>query len=198
MSTVENEDKKDDTSFTKKRNRKHSAQTLPNGLEHHMMKKYVVYYREWIDRSHTKEREYFKIEKHPHNINNKLYVSSKSNKVTILEKLEEIKKMLLIIEEEYELYNKNNEPQQIIKDEEAVIKDETQVSNISQNKNFSIVLPKYIAIRKHETEAHKYYLIYDKKLGSKRNTMRALCSNSTLLSTNLELFMQKIEEKFAT
>ena len=38
----------------KKRNRKHSAQSLPNGLEHHMMKKYVVYYREWIDRSHTK------------------------------------------------------------------------------------------------------------------------------------------------
>jgi hypothetical protein len=47
---------------TKKRNRKHSAQSLPQGLEHHMMKKYVVYYREWIDRSHTKEREYFKIE----------------------------------------------------------------------------------------------------------------------------------------
>ena len=45
----------------KKRNRKHSAQSLPQGLEHHMMKKYVVYYREWIDRSHTKEREYFKI-----------------------------------------------------------------------------------------------------------------------------------------
>ena len=60
MSNVETE-----TSFTKKRNRKHSAQTLPNGLEHHMMKKYVVYYREWIDRSHTKEREYFKIEKNP-------------------------------------------------------------------------------------------------------------------------------------
>ena len=45
----------------KKRNRKHSAQSLPKGLEHHMMKKYVVYYREWIDRQHSREREYFKI-----------------------------------------------------------------------------------------------------------------------------------------
>lgn len=181
-----------------KRERKHNAIKLPENLEQYDLPIYVNYYKECYDQKNKCYREYFKIEKHPHNINNKLYVSSKSNKVTILEKLEEIKKMLLIIEEEYELYNKNNEPQQIIKEEEAVIKDETQVSNISQNKNFSIVLPKYIAIRKHETEAHKYYLIYDKKLGSKRNTMRALCSNSTLLKTNLELFMQKIEEKFAT
>ena len=63
----------------KKRNRKHSAQSLPQGLEHHMMKKYVVYYREWIDRSHTKEREYFKIEKHPDLP--KSWTSSKSCKV---------------------------------------------------------------------------------------------------------------------
>lgn len=181
-----------------KRERKHNAIKLPENIEQCNLPIYVNYYKECYDLKNKCYREYFKIEKHPHNINNKLYVSSKSNKVTILEKLEEIKKMLLIIEEEYELYNKNNEPQQIIKDEEAVIKDETQVSNISQNKNFSIVLPKYIAIRKHETEAHKYYLIYDKKLGSKRNTMRAVCSNSTLLKINLELFMQKIEEKFAT
>ena len=35
-------DKNNDSSFTKKRNRKHSAQALPQGLEHHMMKKYVL------------------------------------------------------------------------------------------------------------------------------------------------------------
>ena len=69
--------------------------------------------------------------------------------------------------------------------------------NILQNKKNSIVLPKYINIRKHETQTSKYYLIYDKKSGTKRNTLKALCSNSTLLSTNLELFIKKIEEKFA-
>ena len=79
-------------SFTKKRNRKHSAQTLPLGLEHHMMKKYVVYYREWIDRSHTKEREYFKIEKHPDLP--KSWTSSKSGKVKIIDKLADANKII--------------------------------------------------------------------------------------------------------
>jgi hypothetical protein len=81
-----------DSSFTKKRNRKHSAQTLPQGLEHHMMKKYVVYYREWIDRSHTKEREYFKIEKHPDMT--KSWTSTKSNKVKLTDKLAEANKIV--------------------------------------------------------------------------------------------------------
>jgi hypothetical protein len=76
----------------KKRNRKHSAQSLPSGLEHHMMKKYVVYYREWIDRSHTKEREYFKIEKHPDMT--KSWTSSKSCKVNLLDKLAEANKII--------------------------------------------------------------------------------------------------------
>ena len=95
MSSVEatvEETPNDETSFTKKRNRKHSAQTLPLGLEHHMMKKYVVYYREWIDRSHTKEREYFKIEKHPDLP--KSWTSSKSGKVKLVDKLAEANKIV--------------------------------------------------------------------------------------------------------
>jgi hypothetical protein len=191
-----------------KRERKHNAVKLPENIEQCDVPIYVNYYKECYDQKNKCYREYFKIEKHPHNIHNKLYVSSKSNKINILEKLEEIKKMLLIIEEEYEHYKKNNETQEVIKDDiqgvvkddtQGVVKDDTQeVVNISQNKNFSIALPKYIAIRKHETEAHKYYLIYDKKSGTKRNTLKALCSNSTLLKTNLELFIKKVEEKFAT
>ena len=89
---VENKETLNEISFTKKRNRKHSAQTLPLGLEHHMMKKYVVYYREWIDRSHTKEREYFKIEKHPDLP--KSWTSSKSGKVKISDKLAEANKII--------------------------------------------------------------------------------------------------------
>ena len=76
----------------KKRNRKHSAQSLPKGLEHHMMKKYVVYYREWIDRQHSREREYFKIEKHPDL--KKAWTSSKSCKITIFDKLAAANKIL--------------------------------------------------------------------------------------------------------
>ena len=81
----------------KKRNRKHSAQSLPKGLEHHMMKKYVVYYREWIDRQHTREREYFKIEKHPDL--KKGWTSSKSCKITIFDKLAMANKKIDDLEE---------------------------------------------------------------------------------------------------
>ena len=195
-----------------KRERKHNAVKLPNNIEQCNIPIYVNYYKECYDQKNKCYREYFKIEKHPHNIHNKLYVSSKSNKINILEKLEEIKKMLLIIEEEYELYNKNNEIKQLVKSNEEVIKSneeviksepqlakyELPVSNILQNKKNSIILPKYISIRRHETQPNNYYLIYDKKSGSKRNTLKALCSNSTLLNTNLELFIKKLEEKFAT
>ena len=81
----------------KKRNRKHSAQSLPKGLEHHMMKKYVVYYREWIDRQHSREREYFKIEKHPDL--KKGWTSSKSSKITIFDKLAAVNKIIDDLEE---------------------------------------------------------------------------------------------------
>jgi hypothetical protein len=195
-----------------KRERKHNAVKLPANIEQSSIPIYVNYYKECYDQKNKCYREYFKIEKHPHNIHNKLYVSSKSNKISILEKLEEIKKMLLIIEEEYEITKKNNETTHVVKTEEQVIKDEKlvikteeqvvkteeQVVNISQNKKISIVLPKYISIKKHETHANNYYLIYDKKSGSKRNTLKALCSTSTLLKTNLELFIKKLQEKFAT
>jgi hypothetical protein len=179
-----------------KRERKHNAVKLPENIEQCDLPIYVNYYKECYDQKNKCFREYFKIEKHPHNINNKLYVSSKSNKINILEKLEEIKKMLLIIEEEYEINKKNNE--ELVKSDKELVKSDIEVSYISQNKKISIVLPKYVTIRKHETNATKYYLIYDKKSGTKRNTLKALCSNSTLLNTNLELFIKKIEEKFAT
>ena len=81
-----------------KRERKHNAVKLPEHIEQCDLPIYVNYYKECYDQKNKCYREYFKIEKHPYNITNKLYVSSKSNKISILEKLEEIKKMLLIIE----------------------------------------------------------------------------------------------------
>ena len=181
-----------------KRERKHNAVKLPETIEQCDLPVYVNYYKECYDQKNKCYREYFKIEKHPHNITNKLYVSSKSNKKNILEKLEEIKKMLLIIDEEYEQHNTNMEATQTSNCEEVINNKQGINENILQNKKNSIVLPKYISIRKHETQTSKYYLIYDKKSGTKRNTLKALCSNSTLLNTNLELFIKKIEEKFAT
>jgi len=79
-----------------KRARKTSAKPLPNGITQDMMRKYVVYYQEWLDKDKTKERQFFKIEKHPKL--DKIYVGTKSNKLPILEKLNQINTIIDNIE----------------------------------------------------------------------------------------------------
>lgn len=72
---------------TDKRERKHTAQTLPSGITHNMMKKFVVYYREmtYLKNGKQQPREYFKVESHPKL--SKPWVSSKSTKISLFEKL---------------------------------------------------------------------------------------------------------------
>jgi hypothetical protein len=70
-----------------KRERKTNAKPLPNGITQEMMKKYVVYYHEWLNKEHTRSREFFKVEKHPKL--DKIWVGKKSNKISIQEKLKE-------------------------------------------------------------------------------------------------------------
>jgi hypothetical protein len=70
-----------------KRERKQTAQILPPGITHDMMKKYVVYYREmtYLKDGKQQPREYFKVEAHPKL--NKPWISSKSVKISLIEKL---------------------------------------------------------------------------------------------------------------
>ena len=75
-----------------KRERKQSAQDLPEGITQDMMKKYVVYYNEWLDKEHTKQREFFKVEKHPKL--DSYWATTKSCKVTIQEKLRQANKVV--------------------------------------------------------------------------------------------------------
>ena len=72
-----------------KRCRKSNAIKLPEDINESMIPKYVVYYKECYNREKKLFREFFKIERHPNS--KKIITSSKSNKVSILEKLEEIK-----------------------------------------------------------------------------------------------------------
>ena len=70
-----------------KRNRKHNARDLPEGITQDMLKKYVVYYKE---RKYTDKdiwREYFKVEKHPKL--DKIWTGSKADNITILDKLKQ-------------------------------------------------------------------------------------------------------------
>ena len=57
-----------------------------------MMKKYVVYYFEYLDKEHTRSREFFKVEKHPKL--EKPWMTSKSEKVSLLQKLESANKVV--------------------------------------------------------------------------------------------------------
>jgi len=75
-----------------KRARKSSAKPLPPGITQDMMKKYVVYYHEWLNKEQTRSREFFKIEKHPKL--DKIWTGTKSNHISIQEKLKQINKIV--------------------------------------------------------------------------------------------------------
>jgi hypothetical protein len=80
-----------------KRARKHNAKALPAGITQDMMRKYVVYYHEYVDKEKTKTREFFKVETHPKL--EKIWVGTKSNKVSIMEKLQMVNKVVDDLEE---------------------------------------------------------------------------------------------------
>lgn len=81
-----------------KRERKKTAQTLPPGITQTMMKKYVVYYREMMHLKNGKSqpREYFKVESHPKLP--KPWVSSKSTKIPLIEKLNDANQVVSDLE----------------------------------------------------------------------------------------------------
>jgi len=68
-----------------KRERKSCAQDLPEGITHDMLRKYVTYNKECYNKEKNLYRDFFRVEKHP-NLK-KLWSSSKSNKINILDKL---------------------------------------------------------------------------------------------------------------
>ena len=155
-----------------KRVRKSNAVKLPPQINESMIPKYVVYYKECYNREKMLFREFFKIEKHPKVTTNRVYTSSKSNKINILDKLEQIKTILENIENDF--------------NEETI--DEEEVEKIT--------LPKYVSLKKHEKDNERYYLIFDKKIGENRQTYKALCNNKLTISQNLDEFIKKINEKY--
>ena len=90
----------------KKKLRKNNAINLPPNITQDMMKTYVVYYKEIYNKTSGATREYFKVEKHPKL--NKPWCSSKSNKISILDKLQQANNKIDELSKNDELY-KNNE-----------------------------------------------------------------------------------------
>ena len=70
-----------------------SKKDLPHGITYEMFKKYVYYNREFYNKEKTKEREFFRVE-HPKL--DKPWATTKSEKVSILEKQHKQIKWLMI------------------------------------------------------------------------------------------------------
>lgn len=92
---------------TDKRKRQSIAQDLPQEITQTMLPKYVCYYNECYNKKKNLYREYFRIEGHPKL--DKDISSSKSNKVSIQDKLTEIKQYLENIEQNKECIKEKKE-----------------------------------------------------------------------------------------
>ena len=144
-----------------KRERKHTAQSLPPGITHNMMKKYVVYYREmmYLKNGKKQPREYFKVEAHPKL--NKSWVSSKSVKISLIEKLNDANQVVADLEE---LDSKDDAAAAAAEDITTVVERTCKQ------------LPKYTMLRivKDTPKSTTLSLIYDRKDNS--NGFRWTCS----------------------
>jgi len=91
-----------------KRERKFNARKLPDGID--KLPKFVTYNMEYVNKDRTKSRDYFRIEKHP--LLNNTWSSSKSNKISILDKFDQTCQYLKILENTrsniQSIYNKND------------------------------------------------------------------------------------------
>ena len=162
-----------------KRQRKSSAKPLPEGITQEKMKKYVVYYHEWLDKEHTKQREYFKVETHP-KLDGKPWIGSKSGKIPILEKLAEANKVV-----------------------EDLENDIFPTDNSNNNSPALTNLPTYITITK---VGEKTYLVYDEKekekekdglnIKQKRKNLKMVLPSNYDLQEQLVTFREKINAKY--
>ena len=179
-----------------KRVRKSNAIKLPNLITEMMIPKYVVYYRECYNKENNLWREYFKIDKHPKiNNKNKVYISSKSNKINILEKLEQIKKILLEIEYNQDVDAENLNPENL--NPENLNPENLNPENVDKSERQKIFLPKYFSYKAHLTDDKKYYLIYYKKLkDGTRLSCKSIFLKTSNIDNNVKIFKDKVNSKF--
>jgi hypothetical protein len=148
-----------------KRERKTSAKDLPVGITQDMLKKYVVYYQEWLDTEHTKQREFFKVEKHPKL--DKPWTTTKSNKISIQEKLAQANKIVDDLEKD--VYPETNYPalpkyvSLITMREKPHLVFEKRIDG--KRLNIKMVLPE-------EYDLHNQLAILDKKIVKKYNSCK--------------------------
>lgn len=184
-----------------KRERKQTAQSLPPGITHNMMKKFVVYYREIMYLKNGKQqiREYFKVESHPSL--NKPWVSSKSMKIPLFEKLNDANQYVATLDT-----SADAPPVPEYGGDGAGSGGGGGGGSVTER--WSKNLPKYTMLRMNRyssPSAPTYTFIYDRK--DNVNGFRWTCSHTFLCPTNsaaadarlslgLQCLRDKLREKY--
>ena len=152
-----------------KRERSVNAKPLPEELNGIALPKYVVYYKECYNKDKDLWREFFKIEGHPKL--EKIWMSSKSGKIDIHEKLDDTLAILQKLDEQNSNTKVTIEPKK--------------------------TLPPFIRI---EESRGKKHLIYDKRLSEdgveKRITLRMVMPPDYAIDEQLARFEKKIADKY--
>ena len=130
-----------------------------------MIKKYVVYYFEWLDKEHTRSREFFKVEKHPKL--EKPWMTSKSEKVSLLQKLEHANKVVSDLDK-------------------GIFPDETAPA---------VVLPKYVSLVVVREKPHLVYERRRPDNGIREGLRMVLPENYTL-ENEIAKLREKVEAKY--
>ena len=149
-----------------KRERKHSARALPEGITQDMMKKYVVYYFEYLDKDHTRSREFFKVE-HPKL--EKPWMTSKSEKVPLLQKLEHANKVVTDLEK-------------------GIFPDAT-----SSSATETVSLPKYVSL---VVMREKPHMVYERRRDGGREVMRMVLPQNYTIEDEIAKMKEKVEAKY--
>jgi hypothetical protein len=149
-----------------KRERKQNAKELPLGLTQDMMKCFVSYYHEWLNTEHTKSREFFKVE-HPKL--EKPWMTSKSEKVPLLQKLEHANKVVTDLEK-------------------GIFPDAT-----SSAATETVSLPKYVSL---VVMREKPHMVYERRRDGGREVMRMVLPANYTLETEIAKMKEKVEAKY--
>jgi hypothetical protein len=149
-----------------KRERKQNAKELPLGLTQDMMKCYVSYYHEWLNTEHTKSREFFKVE---HPMLEKPWMTSKSEKVPLLQKLE----------------HANNVASDL---EKGIFPDAT--SSVATE---TVSLPKYVSL---VVMREKPHMVYERRRDGVREVIRMVLPANYTIETEITKLKEKVEAKY--
>lgn len=155
-----------------KASRRSDACGLPDNLVQSDLPKYVIYRKEILDKTTNRSREYFYISNHPKL--DKTWETTKSNKVSIREKLKLAKLKLeyldgIISEAQY-----------------------NQQSGQTAVTPVSYTLPKYIRL---SNERNRKQLIYDRKINNNRQTCRMVLQSDDI-NKELDTFINQVKEKY--